>query len=401
MEIKQELLIPENDVPNPEFSIVVPAKDEELSIATFLDWCWEGIRRADIKCEILIADSSTDRTPHIALEKGARVLRLPARGLGQAYINTIPHIRGRYIIMGDADCTYDFRELTPFVEKFREGYEYVMGSRVRGNIEKGSMPALNRYFGKPLTNFIMNVMYRTRFSDIHCGMRGVTRNAFIRMKLKSRSWEYASEMIIKAVQLDLKLTEVPIHFLKEKEGRESHMVRAGWLTPWRAGWVNLRAMFLFGVDFFLYKPGILMTLLGLSLVLPLLGGPIKVGPISLSLYWMLLGVSITLVGIQSTFLGIMSRVIYDYNNSRTEPWLRFFSYNRTAVLCGIIFLSGALLTYPLLYDYLSNGFLLPGGVQARYFRSIAGLLMAVAAFTVFIDTLVLHALAIVLEREKA
>src|SRR5271166_5884786 len=146
-----ELLVPSTDVDDPEVSIVVPAVNEELTISDFVSWCRQGLADAGIAGEILIVDSSTDRTAELALAGGARVLRTPKRGLGRAYIDAMPYIRGRYVVMGDADCTYDFRELDRFVEKLREGHEFAMGSRWLGTIEPGSMPALHRYVGTPLT----------------------------------------------------------------------------------------------------------------------------------------------------------------------------------------------------------------------------------------------------------
>ena len=169
-----ELLVPANDVVDPELSIVIPALNEELTIAQFVDWCMEGLQRANVKGEVLIIDSSTDATAQIAVSKGARVLKVPKRGLGRAYIDAIPFIRGEYILMGDADCTYDFRDLRPFMQSFHGGFEYVMGSRFRGYIEPGSMPPLHQYFGTPITTWLLNFLYGSSFSDIHCGMRGIT-----------------------------------------------------------------------------------------------------------------------------------------------------------------------------------------------------------------------------------
>ena len=143
--------VPAADVADPELSIVIPALNEELTIADFVAWCHEGMKAAGVVGEILIVDSGSDRTTELALAGGARVLRTPKRGLGRAYIDALPFIRGRYVLMGDCDCTYDFRELAPFVEKFRAGAEFVMGSRFRGYIEPGSMPPLHRYLGTPVT----------------------------------------------------------------------------------------------------------------------------------------------------------------------------------------------------------------------------------------------------------
>ena len=150
------LLIPEADVAEPQISIVIPALDEERTIAEFVEWCKEGLAAVGAPGEILIVSSSSDKTNEIALGHGARVLSTPKRGLGRAYIDSMPYIRGQYVIVGDADCTYDFRQIAPFVEKLREGYEFVMGSRFRGTIEPKAMPAHHRYFGTPVTNWILN-----------------------------------------------------------------------------------------------------------------------------------------------------------------------------------------------------------------------------------------------------
>ena len=180
-----ELLVPPGesaDAAPPEFSIVIPALNEQLTIGDFIDWCKEGLAKAGVTGEILIVDSSTDKTSEIALSKGARVLKAPKRGLGRAYIDSLPYIRGKYLLLGDCDCTYDFRELEPFVKKFHEGAEFIMGSRFRGYIEPGAMPPLHRYLGTPVTTWILNVIFSSHFSDIHCGMRGITR------KRRSSGW---------------------------------------------------------------------------------------------------------------------------------------------------------------------------------------------------------------------
>jgi glycosyltransferase involved in cell wall biosynthesis len=169
-----EHLLPESaGLDEVELSIVIPASNEEITVGEFMDWCKEGLERAGVVGQILIVDSSTDNTAKIVLERGGEVLHTPKRGVGRAYLDAIPYVRGKWILMGDADLTYDFRELAPFVEEFRKGAEFVMGSRFRGSIEKGAMPKLHRYFGTPLTNWILNRIYRSNYSDIHCGIRGV------------------------------------------------------------------------------------------------------------------------------------------------------------------------------------------------------------------------------------
>ena len=384
------LRIPAEPVIDPELSIVIPALNEALTIGEFIDWCHEGMKRAGVVGEIIIVDSSTDKTAEIALSRGAYVVVAPKRGLGRAYIDALPFVRGRYILMGDCDCTYDFRELKPFVDKFREGYEYIMGSRYAGYIEPGAMPALHRYFGTPLTTWILNVMYRSRFSDIHCGMRGISTDAFRRLGLQSQSWEYASELVLKSVHMKLRTCEVPIRFLKDRDGRMSHHRRSGWFSPWHAGWINLRAMFIFGADFFLFRPGIVVGLLGLILTAAVAFGPINVGPITLSLHWMFLGVCLAVVGIESAYLGVIAQVLYDQVGDSRRRWARVFAYTRTTLISAAIFIGGAALAMPLLYQYIANGFRL-SELDTSTFAGVAGLLLLIIGFSTFGFMLVLHA----------
>jgi glycosyltransferase involved in cell wall biosynthesis len=385
-----QLLIPDNDVKDPEISIVIPAMNERITISDFIAWCKEGLAKAGVEGEILIVDSSTDETPQLALAGGARVLKTPKRGLGRAYIDAIPYIRGQYVLMGDADCTYDFREISGFVEKFRQGEEFVMGSRFKGYIEPHAMPALHRYFGTPVTTWILNILYSTRFSDIHCGMRGITREALTRIDLESQSWEYASEMVLKSVCLRLKTAEVPVRFLKDREGRLSHMKRGGWLEPWRAGWINLRAMFLYGADFFLLRPGLMLLLLGLLLTLPMTFGPVSLGPVTLSLYWMMLGLTFSVVGLQSFYLGCIVQVMYGYT-SGYQRWLRLLAYDRSMIVSSLLFLTGLALTAPLAVEYVRGGLRLSVELGALSHMAVTGLLMFISSFLTFSSTLVIHA----------
>lgn len=389
-----QLLIPANDVDGPELSIVIPSLNEEITIAQFVDWCHEGLRNANVKGEILIIDSSTDSTAEIALSKGARVLKSPKRGLGRAYIDAIPFIRGDYVLMGDADCTYDFRNLQPFVQNFRAGFEYVMGSRFRGYIEPGSMPVLHQYLGTPVTTWLLNFLNGTWFSDIHCGMRGITRDALQRMDLHSQSWEYASEMILKSIHMGLRTVEVPVRFLKDQEGRFSHHKRAGWFSPWHAAWINLKAMFIYGADFFLYRPGFLLLALGLTLTLPMTFGPVAIGPVTFSLYWMLLGLMLSVLGLHGIYVGSLSRILFDYQGERTRRWLRRFSYTRSVILSVLAVLIGVALVAPLVYRYLSYGLRLPGNGFPENHLAVTGLVFLVFGFMNFTFTLVLHAAAV-------
>lgn len=378
------LFIPVMDIEDPEISIVVPALNEELTIDNFINWCKEGLAKINVKGEILIVDSSVDKTAEIALSRGARVLRAPRRGLGRAYIDAIPYIRGKFIIMGDCDCTYDFRELGPFIKKYRQGYEFIMGSRFKGYIEPHSMPALHRYFGTPLTTNILNIMYGTHFSDIHCGMRAITLTALKRINLQSQGWEYASELILKAAKIKVKIAEVPIKFYQDSSGRMSHHKRTGWISPWLAGWANLRVMFVFSPEFFLLKPGVVLMTTGFILATMLMGGPFFIGRLGFSLHGMFFGVTLATTGYSSIQLGLLSRIYHNFDPNFTEKMKKILTYNRGVILGISLMLIGLLLNIPLLLTWVKSGFKL----FTFYTHALFGLLLVISGFQTFAFTLI-------------
>ncbi len=369
-------------------TIVIPCLNEEGVIGDVIKDCWIGLKN-DKKHQVLIMDSSTDKSGEIAKNLGADVVKIPKDGLGQAYIDSIPYIKGDYVIMGDADGTYDFKEIDDFVKKLDRGYEFIMGTRTKGWIEKGARPKLHQYFGAPITNWIFNLVYGSKFSDIHCGLRAMTKDALIKMRLQSKYWEYASEMIIKAIHLKLKTTEVPINFYKDRKGRISNVKRQGWMTPWYAGWISLKSMFVYGADFFLYKPGILMMIAGLFLVFLLTFGPVG----SFSLYYMLLGMTVSILGLVSFFMGITTRILHDYSGKEMKRWLFVFDYNKTIVRSLIITILGIILILPLIKDYITYDFRLPFGIRSKYYSSVTGLLFIITAYVNFSFSLLINSLA--------
>jgi glycosyltransferase involved in cell wall biosynthesis len=380
---RTELFAPADDCPNPEVSLVVPALNEPITIGTFVDWCREGLAKAGVPGEVVIVDSSKDETPTIALAHGARVLRTPKRGLGRAYIDALPFVRGKYVIMGDADCTYDFREIAPFLEAFRRGSEFVMGSRFKGTIDPGAMPPLHQYFGTPLTTWILNILYGCRFSDIHCGMRGLTREAYARLGLQSQKWEYASEMIIKAVKLGLRTDEVPIHFLKDMEGRSSHL-KAHWYAPWVAGWQNLRVFFLFRPDFFLRQPGRVLFAFGLLLVFGLAFGPVWVGSFGFSLYSQVLGLFLLALGTSFVGLDALTTLYLGFDKRRCRRLQRFYNYDVVVPLSAFAVIVGAAIGVSFVLYWVQGGF----RIAELSHGLVAGLGLALLGFQAFLYTLV-------------
>jgi glycosyltransferase involved in cell wall biosynthesis len=382
----EHLVPPGTDLGPVDLSIVVPALNEEITVGEFVDWCKEGLERAGVRGQILIVDSSTDKTPEIVLAHGGEVLRTPKRGLGRAYIDAIDYVRGQWIVMGDADLTYDFRELAPFVKAFRDGAEFVMGSRFHGSIEKGAMPRLHRYFGTPLTTWILNRTYHSHYSDIHCGMRGLTRSALDRIDLKSQSWEYASEMVLKAARLKLVTAEVPVKFYKDREGRFSHHRRMGWLSPWIAGWLNLKVMLVYTPDSFLLKPGIALTAIGALIACALARGPITIGGVGFSLYWLLFGVTCVTLGYSSIQIGVLARVMHGLRPRSLQRLRQVLSYDRGMLLAGGCVLVGLILLAVLVYHYLHSRFQL---FQISH-PAIFGLLLIIVGFQTFCFTLLLE-----------
>jgi glycosyltransferase involved in cell wall biosynthesis len=370
----------------PLVTILVPCLNERLVIGEFVDWCIQGLQSAGAAGEVLIVDSSTDDSPEIARARGAIVLQVPKRGLGQAYIDALPHVRGRYVILGDCDLTYDFRRLKPFLDKLSEGNEFVMGTRMKGHIEPGAMPALHRYFGTPLTTFILNRIYGTHFSDIHCGMRGLTTAALRRIDLQSTGWEYASEMVLKAARLGLPSCEIPIDFYKDRAGRVSHHKRSGWLSPWQAGWVNLKAMFVFAPDALLLKPAVAALAIGLLLAFLLRNGPMNIMGVGFDLHWMLLGMTLATVGYSALHLALLSRAYYAYRPRWRSSVLQWFGYNRGMSLGLLLIAAGLAANVRLLFHWWANHLRLE---QISY-PAVLGLLLIILGMQTITHTLILH-----------
>ncbi|MBF0595777.1 MAG: glycosyltransferase family 2 protein [Candidatus Omnitrophica bacterium] len=367
-------------------SIVVPALNEELTVGRFIEWCQEGLARAGVQGEILIIDSSADNTAEIAQQHGAVVIKTAKRGLGQAYIDALAYVKGDYVIMGDCDLTYDFRDIKAFVDKLDEGNDFVMGSRIRGHIQDGAMPPLHRYFGNPLTTFVLNIVYGSNFSDIHCGMRALTIDAFRKIDLESTSWEYASEMLLKAVKLRLQIAEVPVKFYKDVDGRLSHHKRSGWLSPWLAGWINLRVVFVYAPDFFLKWASALSLGVGYLLVLIVSFGPVTIWRICFSLHWLLLGIFLIVIGYSSFQMTILTRVVSGFTPERIGEYRKVFGYNRGMLMSVFLLLIGFPPLIQLINEYAVNNFHLRGVSH----EAVLGLLAVTMAFQTFTFTLLLN-----------
>jgi len=228
-------------------------------------------------------------------------------------------------------------------------------------------------------------------------MRGITLDALRRMDLQSQSWEYASEMVLKSVRMELRTAEVPVRFLRDEQGRLSHHKRSGWFSPWQAAWINLKAMFVHGADFFLFRPGLLLLFVGLLLTVPVSLGPATVGPITFSLHWMLLGLVLCVLGLHGIYVGAIARLFSDYSGETTRCWLKTFSYTRSVVLSAVVVAGGIGLGIPLVVRYIRSGFRLSAIFPADHL-AVAGLLLVIGGFMNFTFTLAIHAAAANLKR---
>lgn len=286
-----------------ELTIVMPCLNEAETLATCIRKATDFLRSAEISGEIVIGDNgSTDGSQAIARSHGARVIDVDVRGYGAAlYFATIA-ARGRYIIMGDSDDSYDFTNLMPFVEQLRNDYDLVMGNRFLGGIQPGAMPWKNRYIGNPILTAIGRLFFRCPARDFHCGLRGFSRDAFMRMDLRTTGMEFASEMVIKSTLLGMRICEVPTTLRPDGRSRPPH------LRPWRDGWRHLRFMLLYSPRWLFVIPGLLLMAGGLVLGTALLFGPIRIGSARFDVSTILYSAVAVLIGFQSVAFGVMTKI---------------------------------------------------------------------------------------------
>lgn len=291
------------DSSNIELSIVIPCLNEARTIASCIAKAKSFLASNDVVGEIVVADNcSTDGSPDIASQSGARVVLVPEKGYGAALAGGIAAARGAYVIMGDADESYDFTALDLLLEKLREGYELVMGNRFKGGIKPGAMPFLNKYLGNPVLSALGRLFFKIPVRDFHCGLRGFSREAIMRLNLRTIGMEYASEMIVSAALHGLRITEVPVTLWPDGRGHSSH------LAPWRDGWRHLRFLLLYSPRWLYLYPGLAMIIIGLLISALLLPGPMMIADgVGLDVHTLLVASAGILVGVQSITFGLIAR----------------------------------------------------------------------------------------------
>jgi glycosyltransferase involved in cell wall biosynthesis len=285
-----------------QLSIVMPCLNEAETLATCIKKAQNYLERSGISGEVVIGDNgSTDGSQEIATSLGARVINIPIRGYGAALYGAITAARGLYCIMGDSDDSYDFENLDEFVLKLHEGYDVVMGNRFKGGIKPGAMPWKNRYIGNPILSSIGKLLFRVNVGDFHCGIRGFSKRSFQSMDLRTTGMEFASEMVIKAKLMGLKMTEVPTILSPDGRSRPPH------LLPYRDAWRHLRFMLLFSPNWLFLYPGLVMMFVGLAVGGLLLGQPIYINSVRLGLDTLVYCSTFLVAGFQAILFSLLSR----------------------------------------------------------------------------------------------
>jgi glycosyltransferase involved in cell wall biosynthesis len=286
-----------------EVSIVMPCLNEAETLAACIDKAHLAIERGALAAEIIVADNgSTDGSQVIAKELGARVVTVNRKGYGSALIGGINAARGRFVIMGDADDSYDFTAIAPMLEKLRAGSDLVVGNRFAGGIEPGAMPWSHRWVGNPVLSLISRLFFHTPVGDAHCGLRGFRKDAYERMKLRATGMEFASEMVIKASLKGMRIAEVPVKLRPDGRSRPPH------LRTWRDGWRHLRFMLLFSPRWLFLYPGLALFVVGMVLSAILLGGPVHVGALRLDIHTLLVASFLALIGYQLVLFAIFTKI---------------------------------------------------------------------------------------------
>jgi glycosyltransferase involved in cell wall biosynthesis len=345
-------------------AFVLPCLNEAATLGACVTRARQAVaevkRRYGISGEVIVADNgSTDGSQKIARDLGARVVDIPERGYGAALIGGFSAAHAEYLVMGDSDSSYDFIEAVPMIGALLEGADLCMGSRFRGRILPGAMPWKNRYIGNPVLSGILRVFFRTSISDAHCGLRALTRSTYERLNLSATGMEFASEMVLKAALLEVKIAEVPVTLSPDGRGRPPH------LNPWRDGLRHLIYMFLLSPTWLFFVPATAMLGLGLALLtVLLLAGDAQMarfGPFVIGNHWAIAGSALVVIGVQTAIMGLLA-LLYSYREGLRRPGpaaSAFFSRSRLEfwlLTGGILVLAGGTWVALITADWAASGF---------------------------------------------
>lgn len=341
---------------NVELSVVMPCLNEAETLETCIQKAQRFFEKEGVRGEVVIADNgSTDGSQEIAERNGARVIAVADKGYGNALRGGIEAAYGNYVIMGDADDSYDFLNLMPYLEKLREGYDLVMGNRFKGGIKKGAMPFLHRYLGNPVLSFIGRLFFKSKIGDFHCGLRGFSKEAYQRMELKTTGMEFASEMIVKASLGNMKIAEVPTILSPDGRTRPPH------LNTWRDGWRHLRFLLLYSPRWLFFIPAMFLMVAGALVSIRLLMGPITIGSVRFDVHTLLFSAAGFLIGFQLLLFYGLTKVYTVENgllpkSNQYDSLFRFINLERGLVVGLLMMIAGIVLSGIAYYRWNLIGF---------------------------------------------
>ena len=327
-----------------ELSVVMPCLNEAETLAVCIKKAQGFFAKYDINGEVVIADNgSTDGSQDIAKNLNARVIRVEAKGYGNALKGGIEEARGTYVIMGDADDSYDFENLQAYVDKLREGYDLVMGNRFIGGIKKGAMPFLHKYLGNPVLSFLGRLFFKINIGDFHCGLRGFKKEAFYKMNLQTTGMEFASEMIVKSKLNNLSITEVPTILSPDGRTRPPH------LNTWRDGWRHLRFLLLYSPNWLFLIPGLILLVFGFIGSVVLVIQPIQLNNITLDVHTLLYTATSIIIGFQFVLFYGLTKIYAVENNllpksNRYQKLFKFLNLEKGLIVGGLFVILGIVLT---------------------------------------------------------
>lgn len=371
-----------------EVSVVIPCLNEEEAIGECIKKIKNVFSNYQIKGEIIVSDNgSTDNSVQIARSLGAVVVKQPKRGYGAAYLKGISYAQGKFIIMGDGDNSYDFKELPKLLKYLREGYDFVIGSRFKGKILKGAMPFSNRYIGNPILTTLLNIFYRAKISDAHSGFRGIRAEVLSKLHLKTTGMEFASEMIIAALREGLKIKEVPITYHPRKGKSKLH--------PFSDAWRHIRFMLLFSPTYLFFIPGMVFSLGGfLILFFSGWGGLVLLGH-KFDIHAMIFASIITLLGLQICALGLYAKTYsflegFERRDKFLRKFYRLFNLERGLIIGSVSFLGGLIIAVYIFLKWVKTGF----GPLNEIKAALLGLILMVGGVQIIFSSFFLSLLSV-------
>jgi len=330
-----------DESPTLELSVVMPCLNESRTLASCIRKAQSAIERLGVRGEVIVADNgSTDGSQSLAKELGARVVPIKQRGYGSALRGGIAAARGKFVIMGDSDDSYDFTQLGDFFAKLTEGYDLVMGNRFHGGIRRGAMPFLHRFLGNPVLSWLGRLFFGCPVGDFQCGLRGFRKDAIDRLELQTTGMEFSTEMVVKATLFNLRIIEIPTILSPDGRDRPPH------LRTWRDGWRYLRFLLLYSPRWLFLYPGVALFLLGVAVSLWLLPGPRTIGAATFDYHTLLFGAMAILIGFQAINFAVFTKVFAITEgllpeDPRLNKGFRFITLETGLILGALLVLAGA------------------------------------------------------------